>query len=271
MSETQITSTANPRIKAAAALRERRHRDAQRRFLIDGARELSRALAAGIAIDEAFVCSSLCRGEESQAARSALAAAGATTTEVAEHVFARLAFGDRTDGVVAIAHMPDWSLSTLRLPADPLIAVVEGVEKPGNLGAILRTADAAGVSAVIVADGGTDLFNPNCIRASMGTLFTVPTCAAKTAEVIALLGDRGVRILAARVDAPLEYTQADFTGSAAIVLGSESHGLSEAWTTAGATAIRLPMRGIADSLNVSVTAAVLFYEALRQRSRAAPT
>ncbi|MEX2187521.1 MAG: TrmH family RNA methyltransferase [Pirellulales bacterium] len=269
MADEQITSTANPRIKAAAALRERRERDARKQFLIDGARELSRALAAGIGIDEAYVCTPLCRSEESRAALAELDAAGITRIDVAERVFGRLAFGDRADGVVAVARMPDWSLATLELPENPLVAVVEGVEKPGNLGAILRTADAAGVSTVIVADGGTDLFNPNCIRASLGTLFAVPVCAAAVADVIALLRDRSLRLLTARLDAAVEYTQADFTGGAAIVLGSESHGLSDAWNAAGATSIRVPMLGIADSLNVSATAAVLFYEALRQRTAAA--
>ncbi len=269
MADEQITSTANPRIKAAAALRERRERDKRKQFLIDGARELSRALAAGIGIDEAYVCTPLCRSEESLAALAALDSAGATTIEVAERVFGRLAFGDRADGVVAVARTPDWSLATLTLPDHPLVAIVEGVEKPGNLGAILRTADAAGISAVIVADGGTDLFNPNTIRASLGTLFALPVCAAAARDVVAMLRDRSLRPLAARLDAALEYTQADFTGGAAIVLGSESHGLSDAWHAAGATAIRVPMLGIADSLNVSATAAVLFYEALRQRNAAA--
>lgn len=260
-----ITSTANPRIKSAAALRERRERDARRQFLIDGAREIARAIAGGIRLEEAYVCTPLCRSEDAQAAVEGLDVLGVPRIEVAQHVFEKLAFGDRADGVVALANMPDWLLAALNLSANPLVAVVEGVEKPGNLGAILRTADAAGVAAVIVADGGTDLFNPNCIRASLGTVFTVSVCAAATNDVVAFLTANRLRIYAAHVDAELEYTQADFTAAAAIVLGGEAYGLSDAWKRAGATPIRLPMLGVADSLNVSATAAVLFYEALRQR------
>lgn len=265
MTPDAITSTANPRIKSAAALRERRERDARRQFLIDGVREIARAIAGGIHVDEAYVCTPLCRSADARAAVEGLDALGVPRIEVAEHVFAKLAFGDRGDGVVAVARTPDWSLAALELSANPLVAVVEGVEKPGNLGAILRTADAAGVEAAIVADGGTDLFNPNCIRASLGTLFTVPVRAAAASEVAAFLAAHRLRIYAAHVDAELEYTQADFTAGAAIVLGSEAHGLSNVWKEAGATPIRLPMLGAADSLNVSATAAVLFYEALRQR------
>jgi TrmH family RNA methyltransferase len=266
MTNDTITSTANPRIKAAAALRDRRARDARGQFLIDGAREIARALAGGMRIDEAYVCTPLCRSEDAQSIVEGLEILGTPRIEVADHVFAKLAFGDRADGVVVVARTPDWSLATLDLPENPLVAVVEHVEKPGNLGAILRTADAAGVSAVIVADGGTDLFNPNCVRASLGTLFAVPVCAASAEDVVAFLGQHRLHVFAAHVDAALEYTQADFTAGSAIVLGSEAHGLSELWQTAGATAVRLPMLGISDSLNVSATAAVLFYEALRQRT-----
>jgi len=261
-----ITSTANPRIKAAAALRERRERDSRRQFLIDGAREIGRALAGGIEFVEAYVCTPLCRSEDAEAAVDALGVVGVPTIEVTEQVFAKLAFGDRADGVVVVARMPEWSLATLDLPANPFVAVVEHVEKPGNLGAILRTADAAGVSAVIVADGVTDLFNPNCIRASLGTLFAVPVCAATAMETITFLRDRQIPCYTSRVDSGIDYTQADFTTPAAIILGSESHGVSDAWNTTEATAICLPMLGIADSLNVAATAAVLFYEALRQRN-----
>jgi TrmH family RNA methyltransferase len=261
-----ITSTANPRIKAAAALRERRERDARKLFIIDGAREIARALAGGIQFVEAYICTPLCRSEDAQSVVEGLDILGTPRIEVAENVFAKITFGDRSDGVVVVARTPDWSLDTLDFPTNPLIAVVEHVEKPGNLGAILRTADAAGVSAVIVADGGTDLFNPNCVRASIGTLFSVPVCAAAASDVIDFLTQRQLQVFAAEVSAGTNYTEADFTTGAAIVLGSEARGLSDVWTSAGATPIALPMLGVADSLNVSVTAAVLFYEALRQRS-----
>jgi TrmH family RNA methyltransferase len=163
-----------------------------------------------------------------------------------------------------VARPPQTTLDDLRLPACPLVAVLEGVEKPGNVGAVLRSADAAGVSALIVADGGTDLYNPNTIRASLGTIFSMPVRAAPAPNVRDWLSSRQIPIFAARVDATTSYTDVDFTGPAAIVLGSEAAGLSQVWT-AGVTPIRLPMHGAADSLNVSATAAVLFYEVLRQR------
>jgi TrmH family RNA methyltransferase len=144
--------------------------------------------------------------------------------------------------------------------------VLEGLEKPGNLGAILRSADAAGVDAIIVADGRTDLYNPNTIRASLGTVFRANIGEATTAETIEWLRDKQIRIIAARPDAQQLYTEIDLRGGAAIVLGCEATGLSDAWRATGTTPVRLPMHGIADSLNVSTTAAVLFYEALRQRS-----
>jgi TrmH family RNA methyltransferase len=148
----------------------------------------------------------------------------------------------------------------------PLIAVLEGVEKPGNVGAVLRSADAAGVSAVILADGRTDLYNPNAIRASSGTIFSMPVCEATSSDVLAWLRERGFRIAAARVDGSVPYTKVDYRGPTAIVLGSEATGLSPIWSGNDIQAVRLPMLGAADSLNVSVTAAVLFYEALRQRT-----
>jgi TrmH family RNA methyltransferase len=150
-----------------------------------------------------------------------------------------------------------------------LVAVLEGVEKPGNLGAVLRSADAAGVSAVIVADGRTDLYNPNAIRASLGTIFTMPLCEAAGGDVLAWLRERRFSILAARVNGAVPYTAVDYRGPTAIVLGSEAAGLSSIWTGDDIQAVRLPMLGAADSLNVSTAAAVLFYEALRQRSAVA--
>jgi TrmH family RNA methyltransferase len=148
------------------------------------------------------------------------------------------------------------------------VAVLSGVEKPGNIGAVLRTADAAGVSAVILADPRTDPFNPNAIRASLGTIFSVPVATATVAETLAWLREKQCRILTTRVDARLTYSEADYRGPTAIVLGSEAEGLSDGWSGADDVPVRVPMLGIADSLNVSATAAVLFYEAVRQRGGA---
>ncbi len=181
-------------------------------------------------------------------------------------MFEKLAFGARAEGVVAVAATPQASLADLVLRENDLVVVLEGVEKPGNVGAVLRSADATGAGAVIVADGRTDLFNPNAIRASLGTIFTVPVAEASSRETLEWLRRRGFSILAARVDGSVVYTEADFKGAAAIVLGSEADGLTDVWSGEGIEALRLPMLGVADSLNVSVTAAVVLYEAVRQRS-----
>lgn len=266
MADLEITSAQNPRVKLAARLRDGRQRQRQGRIVIDGARELIRAIQSGLPLIEAFACRELCHSDDSRQALALLRSTDAELLWVTPIVFAKLAYGERSDGVVAIGPTPQRALDDLVLPDRPLVAVLEGVEKPGNVGAVLRSADGAGLSALIVADGRTDLFNPNAIRASLGTIFTVPVCEATSAETLAWLRRHGLRIFAARVDASLDYSAADFHGPAAIVLGSEAAGLSAAWQSADVTAIKIPMRGAADSLNVSATAAVLFYEALRQRT-----
>lgn len=266
-----ITSLHNQRVKDAGRLRDRRQRDKQGRILIDGARELARAIEAGVELLESFICEPLCHTDEARRVLAQLAATRADVLPVSSEVFQKLAFGQRAEGVLAVARTPRRSLAELTLPDQPLVAVVEAVEKPGNLGAVLRSADAAGVSAVVAAGHGTDLYNPNVIRASLGTVFTLPVCAAATTDVLAWLRERGFAIFAARPDAKQLYTAVCYTGRTAIVLGSEAAGLSDAWRSDDVTSIKLPMRGRADSLNISAAAAVLFYEALRQRSgRASP-
>ncbi|MHC4400478.1 MAG: TrmH family RNA methyltransferase [Planctomycetota bacterium] len=260
-----ITSLKNPRVKAAARLRDGRHRAKQRRILIDGARELARAIDAGVRLVEVFVCESRCEGGHARRVLARLPDCGADVVHVAPPVFEKLAFGHRPEGLLGVAEMPSPRLSDLVLPDEPLVAVLEGVEKPGNVGAVLRSGDAAGLSALIIADGRTDLYNPNAIRASLGTIFTVPVCTATAQETLDWLRRHKLAIYAARVDGSLPYTEADLRRPAAVVLGSEAEGLTEVWRADDVTAIQLPMLGAADSLNVSATAAVLFYEALRQR------
>lgn len=264
-----IDSPANPRLKAAIGLRDRRERDATSRTLVDGARESLRAIEAGVAVVEAFVCVALLDSPDGERVRELLSRPGAAerVTEVSRRAFERLAYGDRADGVVLVVRIPGTRLDSLRLPASPLVVVTEDVEKPGNVGAILRSADAAGADAVI-AVGGTDLFNPNVIRASVGTIFSVPVASAGAVEVADWLRAAGVRILATRVDATDLHVDTDLTGPVAIVLGSEADGLSDAWREPGIEGVRLPMLGAADSLNVSAAAAVLLYEAWRQRRAA---
>ena len=262
-----LASPSNPRIRSVARLRDRRERDGSGLTLVDGAREVRRALEAGVEVVEAFVCEPLLAGEDARVALDLLADRRVPVTSTTEAAFAKIAFGDRAEGLIAVVRAPSLRLDDLTLPTDPLLVVVEGVEKPGNLGAILRSADGAGADAVIAASPRTDLANPNVIRASAGTYFAVPLAAAPTTEVIAWLRERRVRVVAARVDAERAYDEADLTGPLAIVLGSEAEGLTDAWHAADIEAVRLPMHGIADSLNVSVAAAVLLYEARRQRDR----
>jgi RNA methyltransferase, TrmH family len=263
----EITSLQNQRIKEAAKLRERRERRKQRRILIDGVREIRRAIGAAVEIIEIFVCEPLCRTSDCRELLKELESLPLQQSRVTPAVFEKLAFGDRAEGVIAVAKTPDRTLNDLKLPTNPLVAVLEGVEKPGNIGAVLRSADAAGVSALIVAEGGTDLFNPNAIRASLGAIFSVPVCSAPSADVRDWLVDQRLTIFAARVDAEKVYTSVDLARPAAIVLGSEAAGLSETWNAGGVTPIRLPMHGRVDSLNVSAAAAVIFYEARRQREK----
>jgi TrmH family RNA methyltransferase len=265
-----ITSPHNPRLKAAIKLRDRRARESTGRFLIDGLREIERAAQSGIIIEEAFVKEDA-ESPGAAALASHLQESGATVLTTASVPFEKLAFGNRDEGVVAVAQTPRLSLGALKLPPNPLIAVLEGIEKPGNIGAVLRTADAAGVSAVILADCVTDLYNPNAIRASLGAIFTVRACAASAQETLAWLKQHGLAIFAARVDGAADYASASYRGPSAIVLGSEAQGLSEGWNGPDVMPIALPMQGIVDSLNVSATAAVLFYEAARQRQQTAPS
>jgi RNA methyltransferase, TrmH family len=258
-----LSSPSNPRVKAAARLRDRREREATGLTLVDGSREIRRAIDAGVELVEVFVCEPEATGPDARAVLEGLRPTG--WTAVTERVLGKLAFGERSEGIVAVVRLPRMGLADVRLPAVPLVAVLEGVEKPGNIGAILRSADGSGVDAVIAADPRTDLFNPNAIRASLGTIFSRPVVSATAAATLDWLRASGVRIVAARVDATTDYTEADLRGPLAIVLGSEAAGLTEAWHAPDVVPVRLPMLGLADSLNVSSAAAVLFYEALRQR------
>ena len=263
-----LTSTANARVKAAVALRDRRTRDRTGLTLVDGARELRRALDGGVAVEEAFVEDAALAGEDARVALDRLAAADATIHHVSSQVMAKLAFGDRSEGIVAVIRSPIVDLASLTVPDDALVVILEGVEKPGNLGAVLRSADGAGAHAVVAASPRTDLANPNAIRASAGTIFTLPVAASPSETVLAWARDHGLRVVATRLDADARpYTEVDLRGAVALVLGTEDEGLTDTWRGPDIETIRLPMHGIADSLNVSVTAAVLLYEARRQRDR----
>ena len=265
-----VDSPSNARIREAVRLRERRDREATGLTLVDGAREALRALQSGAHVETAFVCPALLTTKDAQRVAEKVGQAfepfgsSIDVVEVTARAFAKLAYGDRNDGVVLVVRVPSTDLAGLELGAEPLVVVTEDVEKPGNVGAILRSADAVGADAVI-AVGGTDLFNPNVLRASVGTVFKVPVAAAPAPEVLAWLRARSLRIVASRIEAERLHVEADLRGGVAIVLGSEAEGLSPAWDVPEVETVRLPMAGIADSLNVSVAAAVLLYEAWRQR------
>jgi len=248
------------------ALREARQRHASGCCLIDGRREISRALDARIEVIEVFVCPELAQQDEDRGLLERLNRLPAPRIAVTRSVMERMAFGERAGCALVVARMPSRTLELLRLSNPPLVAVVEGLEKPGNLGAILRSADGAGVDALLVAEPRCDLFNPNIIRASLGIVFTLPVVVANADSVQGWLRERKITPYAARLQAGRDYTDVDWTGPAAIVLGSEAAGLSQRWTTSEIQPIRIPMLGTADSLNVSVAAAVLFYEARRQRA-----
>lgn len=269
-----ITSPANPRVKHAAALRSAGERRRTGLTLVDGLREIARAAAAGVDIVETFVAAEPreddARAADRAACLEACVARGAEVVPLGPRAFENLAFGDRDEGVVAVVRFGSRTLADVSFPRGRPVLVAEGVEKPGNLGAILRTADAAGLAGVIVCDGGTDAANPAVIRASLGTVFSVPLAAAAAAEAIAWCRAHGRRVVAATPEGRSPWHEANLAGDTAIVVGSEANGLSAAWLTAATAGtiqletVRLPMRGIADSLNVSATVAVLAYEAVRQ-------
>jgi TrmH family RNA methyltransferase len=257
-----ITSPSNPRVREAAALRDAATRRATGLTLVDGRRELSLAVAAGVEVVEIFATAAALGADGSREALDALVARGTRLTTVGPRAFARLAFGDRDEGLVA----------DVPLQHDRPVLVVEGIEKPGNLGAILRSVDAAGLAGLVACDLRTDVANPAVIRASLGTVFRVPLATATATDVIGWCAAQGRRVVAATPDGSRRWHDADLTGGVAIVLGSEAHGLSPIWHAAAGAgtivveSVHLPMRGAADSLNVSATAAVLAYEALRQES-----
>jgi RNA methyltransferase, TrmH family len=260
-----IWSLANPRVKAAVRLRDRREREATGLTLVDGGRELLRALRQSVAVDHAFVCPSLVIGPDASAALDALQKSGAPLVEISPAVLTKIAFGDRSDGLVAVIRQPSLALEDLAPAVTRLVVVVEAVEKPGNLGAILRTADAVGADAVIAADPRTDVYNPNAIRASLGTIFSMPLAVATATQALDWLVSHGLTPIAARVESAQTYLETDLGGQIAVVLGSEAEGLTETWSDPRVRPVRIPMLGAADSLNVSVAAAVLLFEARRQR------
>lgn len=268
----RITSLQNGRIKQIVKLNQRRQRDAVQQTVVEGVREVSRALQQGIVPLAAYLCPALLTDEAQEAVGclNRLAQAGDTRLfEVTPDIFAKIAYRGHSGGLLLVIPYLRQSLNDLPLGQPSFLAVVENVEKPGNLGAILRSADAAGVDGVIVGSDGTastDLHNPNVIRASLGTLFTVPVASATTSETIAWLQAHAIEIVVAVPVADCVYTAVNLQNSVALVTGSEAHGLSQEWLTAATAQVRIPMHGTADSLNLATATALLLYEVVRQRS-----
>lgn len=254
-----ITSKTNPKIKNVVKLQKSSERREQNRIIIEGRREIERALACGFVIDTLFVCNEL--GAQSSDLKANI------IEEVSLEVFEKIAYREGSDGLLAVA-IPRYSdLKDFKPKKNPLIIVLETVEKPGNLGAVMRTADAAGVDAVIIADPRTDLFNPNAIRASIGTIFSVPLFACSSEECIKWLKENDITIYCTYLKASIDYLDADFRKGSAIVMGTEATGISDIWVEAADQNLIIPMNGIADSLNVSVTTAIVVFEAIRQRRK----
>ncbi len=271
-----ITSLQNPRVKQLVKLRDRRPRDEAGVFLVEGYRQIVRALDKGIALTELYICPEWYLGDQGN--EPALIAraqeAGAKVFQLTKDAFAKVAYRERPDGLLAVA--PQWrrtlaDLETLlarkihKPRPDPFLLVVEAIEKPGNLGTILRSADAAGVDALIVCDPVTDLFNPNVVRASTGVVFSVPVIIAESAQVRPWLATRGIRSVATTPSATDLYTDIDLRGPLAIVMGSEQYGLSDYWLREADARVLIPMAGQADSLNVAMATIITLFEAVRQR------
>lgn len=261
----KITSLQNPRIKQLVRLRDRRPRDEAGVFLVEGYREIIRALDKGLRFQELYFSPDWFLGENEPALLERASASGAKLFELTKEAFAKVAYRERPDGLLGVA--PQWKRSLADLPAraDPFILVVEAIEKPGNLGTILRSADAAGVDAVIVCDPVTDIFNPNVVRSSTGVLFSVPVIVSESLPVRDWLRERRIRAIATTPGARELYTDTDLRGPLAIVMGSEQYGLSEYWLKESDGQVRIPMAGQADSLNVAMATIITLFEAVRQR------
>ena len=254
-----ITSTQNPKIKHLILLQQKSsERKSEGIFVVEGAREVLHCLHSGYELDTLFVCPEILEGYEGAAEILSLLHEG-HGYEVSPKVYGRVAYREGTEGVIAQMKVKTTHLEDLNLPENPLLMVLERVEKPGNLGAVLRSADAAAADAVIVCDPLTDLYNPNLIRSSIGAIFTVPTVACSSEECISFLKQKGIQILTAQLQDSSLYYDTDMKRGTAIVMGTESTGLTNIWRNAADAHIRIPMKGQLDSLNVSVSAAILLF------------
>lgn len=265
-----IESPQNPRVKAAVKLRKRKVRKETGLTLVEGYREILRANESGWKFAELYFCPSLYLDSEADALVAKLRKSVIPVFQCSETAFRKMSYRDTPDGLMALSPRVGKTLAELELPDNPLLLIAENLEKPGNLGTILRTADAVGADAVVVCGNKTDINNPNVIRASIGTLFFMSIAEASTEETLQWLKKQGIRSIAAVPGAEREYTSAEMRGGTAIVVGAEDEGLSEKWMDGADRQVSLPMHGKNDSLNVATAAAILLYEAQRQRRFAAP-
>ncbi|HCM74989.1 MAG TPA: rRNA methyltransferase [Cytophagales bacterium] len=256
-----ITSSSNPKIKQLIALDKSRERRKQNLFTIEGLKELLLASESGYVIESVYYSTQLISEQQ----LIELGFGKSHLLPVGQQVFEKIAYRESTGGVIGIAKQRGNSLNDLQLGKNPLILILEGVEKPGNLGAVLRTADAAGVDAVISCDPQTDFFNPNVIRSSVGCVFTNQIAAAPSTDTIAWLKKNKIKIFCTYLGGSIPYTSASYKEPCAIVMGSESSGLTESWVKNSDANIIIPMKGKIDSMNVSVSAAIVVFEAVRQR------
>jgi len=263
----EISSTQNPNIKAVVKLKKRRERDAQSLFVVEGNRELNRALESGWELIEFYSAPSLFSDEVADRSFPLDAPPADKSYVCTKEVFKKISIRENPDGILGVFKQKNLLLSEIKLSEAPLLLVCDHIEKPGNLGAMLRTADAAGVDAVIVCDAQTDMYNPNVVRASMGALFMLPVILCESHELIPWLKQHHINILSTTPQSESLYCEKDLTKSTALVMGAEHEGLSEDWLQADMQQIKIPMLGSCDSLNVSNTSAIILYEAIRQRNR----
>ncbi|WP_406832940.1 RNA methyltransferase [Pedococcus sp. KACC 23699] len=267
MADLFITSPSNPRLKALAALRRRRTREETGQTLIEGYEELTLALDAGILPEALYYCPELMLDPATQTrVVDDVRRSGVDTVQVSRAAFEKAAYREGPDGFIAVVPAVVRSCADLVVGPNALTVLCQGVEKPGNLGAMLRTADAAGVEAVIAADPVTDWGNPNLVRASKGTVFSVPVASDSTAQTLAWLDAHGIALVATTPDTDLDHTEVDYTGPVAIAVGAEKYGLTDEVLEHAAYRVRIPMVGKANSLNVATSAAIVIYEAVRQRT-----
>lgn len=258
----RITSFQNQRIKEVIRLRECRERKKTGLFLIEGYREIKRALDSGHPLHTLFYCPELFLGSNEE---EIIQKSSAELWHCTPSIFSKISYRDRPDGLLAIAPQLCLGLNSLTLSKVPFLVFAERIEKPGNLGSILRSCDATGVDAIFVCDPTTDIHNPNVVRSSVGTLFTRPVLELEAQEALEFLAKQNISLIATTPHASLEYTQADYTGPVAIAVGAEQYGLSPFWMEHAALQVRIPMLGAADSLNVASATTLLLYEVLRQR------